>query len=308
MRPVTLIARLRERTPARPTAARSVTRRRSRWKRWTAALAVVVLVTSFSGGSASANDRTYECTLPPKILVLRGVFEVFSLGMNDLAKKLACRGYDVTLTSWSLALHETVCADERPYVIIGHSLGGRMCRWVPWKLGKCGKRVPLVIIVDANLVKPIPANVDRCLNLYVTNPFGIFHGSPVRGESPCTEIINWDVSQGQPSCVQGGVNHFDIDATAWVHDIIIDELEEGFPSPLSLAMSGKPGRGEVAPPDAPSEIRLPVPREIQTLARSRSIRWSPSREVSWSPERTQGAPLISWGPERPNSSSWRETR
>ena len=211
----------------------------SPWRRWVAALIVVILAIAVCEQPASAGGRVHRYTVPPKILVLRGVFEVFSLGMNDLTKKLACRGYDVKVTSWSLALHEVECSDQQPYVIIGHSLGGRMCGWVPRKLMKCGKRVPLVIIVDANLMKPIPPNVERCLNLYVTNPFGIFHGSPVRGESPCTEIINWDVSQGQPSCFQGGVNHFDIDATPWVHQIIIDEIEETFPSPLEMAMAGK---------------------------------------------------------------------
>ena len=46
----------------------------------------------------------------PKILVLRGVFEVFSLGMNDLAQKLRCRGYDAEVTSWTLALPQIECS------------------------------------------------------------------------------------------------------------------------------------------------------------------------------------------------------
>ena len=317
-------------------------------RRWAAALIVMVLTTAACEQSAPARDQVHRYTLPPKILVLRGVFEVFSLGMNDLTKKLACRGYDVRVTSWSLALHEAQCADQQPYVIIGHSLGGRMCGWVPRKLMNCGKRVPLVIIVDANLMKPIPANVDRCLNLYVTNPFGIFHGSPVRGESPCTEIINWDVSQGQPSCFQGGVNHFDIDATPWVHQIIIDELEETFPSPLAMATSGKdwsnncrsyarqsvdrqrkppsgdrsyqnshdsyvsadakPARGADVALDAPFEITLPAPDELPSLSRTPSIPWSPSREGIFAPERAQRTPLLSWRPDRPKSTSQSSAR
>ena len=300
--------RLPERSLARRGPPRTVIRESSLWRRSVAALVLAVLTTGMCGQTASAGDQTQRHTLPPKILVLRGVFEVFSLGMNDLARKLACRGYDVTLTSWSLALHETVCADQQSYVIIGHSLGGRMCGWVPRKLKKCGKRVPLVIIVDANLMKPIPSNVDRCLNLYVTNPFGIFHGSPVRGESPCTEIINWDVSQGQPPCFQGGVDHFDIDATPWVHQIIIDELEDNFPSPLSLALSDKPAGGSKLASDLPSEYTLPIPKEIQLLTRARSIPWSPSRAESPAPERAQRSSLLSWRPDRPETTSHRSTR
>jgi hypothetical protein len=161
----------------------------------------------------------------------------------------------------------------------------------------------LVIIVDANLMQPIPANVDRCVNLYVTNPFGIFHGSPVRGESPCTEILNWDVSQGQPSCIEGGVNHFDIDATPWVHQIIIDELEERFPSPLVLGDSRKPGRRaevalDVPSQGIPSEGTLIIPDEFPAMSGTRSVPWSPLREEIFAPERAQRPPLLSWRPDR----------
>ena len=101
------------------------------------------------------------------------------------------------------------------------------------ELKSCGRRVPLIIVVDANLMQPIPPNVDKCLNLYVTNKLGVFHGSPVYPESGCTEIVNWDVSQGQPSMFVGGVNHFDIDSTDWVHQIIIDEIDAMFGPPAS---------------------------------------------------------------------------
>jgi len=161
--------------------------------------------------------------------------EVFSLGMNDLAEKLECRGYDVELTSWSMALFHAKCSDPRPIVVIGHSLGGRMCAWVSRKLQQCGATVPLIIIVDANVIQSIPRNVERCVHFYVTNELGIFHGRPVRPESLATDVVNWDVSRGQPPWYRGGVNHFDIDATPWVHDMIIREIEHRFPQPYRSA-------------------------------------------------------------------------
>jgi hypothetical protein len=167
----------------------------------------------------------------PKIFALRGVFEVFSLGMDDLAQKLRAQGYDATATSWSLALLEVDYNDDRPIVLIGHSLGGRSCGWVSRELRMSRKRVPLVIIVDANLWQAIPDNVDRCVHLHVTNPLGIFHGTPVRGESPRTQIVNSDVSKGQPSHLLG-VNHFNIDATDSIHQRIIGEIARAYPSPM----------------------------------------------------------------------------
>jgi hypothetical protein len=186
---------------------------------------------SVARNPARAAEQMYRFDKPPKILVLRGLCEVFSLGMNDLTKKLAHCGYDVKVTSWTLALAEAKCERGQPLVVIGHSLGGRACAWVSRKLMSCGERVPLIIIVDANLIQSIPPNVDRCLNLYVTNRLGIFHGSPVRAESSETEVINWDISEGKRWLFEGGVDHFDIDATPWVHQIILDEIATSFPKP-----------------------------------------------------------------------------
>lgn len=190
-------------------------------------VSVLAVLAACRTTSARAPLRNVEGT--PKILVLRGLMEVFSLGMNDLAKKLECRGYDVELTSWSMALFHAKCSDSRPIVVIGHSLGGRMCAWVSRKMQECGVTVPLIIIVDANVVQSIPRNVERCVHLYVTNELGVFHGHPVRPESLTTDVVNWDVSQGQPPWYRGGINHFDIDATPWIHDIIIGEVERRFP-------------------------------------------------------------------------------
>jgi hypothetical protein len=241
-------------------------------------------------------------------LVLRGVFEVFSLGMNDLAKKLACRGYDVKATSWSLALLEAQCNDNRPYVVIGHSLGGRMCAWTSRKLMSCGKRVPLIIIVDANVVQRIPANVDRCVHLYVTNPLGIFHGSPVRAESPCTEIVNWDVSQGQPSMFEGGVNHFNIDATPWVHQIIIDEIERMFPRSGTMPISRQSGRPADVASRVTPEIELPSPEQPPSLPSRRQNPWAASRPEITAPAPARQPRPLAWKPERMESSEQASVR
>jgi hypothetical protein len=240
-------------------------------------------------------------TLPPKILVLRGVFEVFSLGMNDLTGKLAARGYDVKVTSWSLALSDVQCSDQQRYVIIGHSLGGRMCAWVSRKLKSCGKSVPLLIIVDANLIQPIPANVERCLHLHVTNPYGVFHGSPVRAESPSTEIINWDVSRGQVSHIEG-VNHFNIDATPWVHRIIIEVIEKTCPSPLARRRPyATTGESEVALTASSARISLTSSRPRLPADPAESLT-SPTTDATLIPEQKWRARRA---PEDSVDSSWK---
>jgi len=214
--------------------------------------------------------------------------EIFSLGMNDLAYKLRCHGYDAQETSWTLALHHAKCNDPRPLVIIGHSLGGRMCAWVSRKLMKCGERVPLIIIVDANLWQPIPPNVDKCLNLYVTNKIGIFHGSKVYPEFPGTPIVNWDVSQGQPPWYVGGVNHFDIDSTDWVHQIIIDEIDRAFASAARGPFTG--GRQVISRSCCPSPCPLPegvdTAEEVTFRSPHTVVRQDPCQQRSATAART----------------------
>jgi len=252
---------------------------------------------------------------PPRILVLRGLMEIFSLGMNDLAYKLRCHGYDARETSWTLALHHVKCNDPRPLVVIGHSLGGRMCAWVSRKLMKCGERVPLIIIVDANLLQTIPPNVDKCLNLYVTNKIGIFHGSPVYPEVPGTPIVNRDVSKGQPPWYLGGVNHFDIDSTDWVHQIIIDEINDRFAHhvrpPFGMGMHY---RARQRPPnavriqDAANPAAPDCAYEPVGTSSGPSPTAAPPRELTPSATPSREGETATWRPKRKTNTKESETR
>jgi hypothetical protein len=189
------------------------------------------VIASFAMSAQRAVADDAQCHTTPKIYVLRGAFEVFSLGMNDLAAKLRNCGYDATATSWSVALLGGDCSDDRPLVVIGHSLGGKACAWLPQGLARCGRRVPLLIILDSNLLQRIPCNVDRCVNIYHTNSLGVFHGTPVEAESDDTEVVNWNLTEDPPECAHGWLTHFNIDATDWVHQLIIDEIANSFPRP-----------------------------------------------------------------------------
>jgi hypothetical protein len=180
-----------------------------------------------------------------------------------------------------------------------------MCAWVSRKLMKCGERVPLIIIVDANLWQPIPPNVDKCLNLYVTNKIGIFHGSPVYPEFPSTPIVNWDVSQGQPPWYAGGVNHFDIDSTDWVHQIIIDEINATFAPHLRRPFrSGVQNRFRRRPTNVVRIRCLPnaaAPRRqyepVSTSARALPGA-APPREPTPAVLTTRAVEKVQWQPRR----------
>ena len=67
-----------------------------------------------------------------KVLIVRGILTVFSLGMDELAKKLRRKGYDVQVTTAAKSnqaakrMRDDIRrrGNNHPLIIIGHSLGG----------------------------------------------------------------------------------------------------------------------------------------------------------------------------------------
>ncbi len=171
----------------------------------------------------------------PRILIIRGVFNVFSTGLDDLGQKLRERGYDVEVSSpggcWAgaLRLREAYERDPRggPLVIIGHSMGGRACLHISRYLEAYNIPVKLVVVIDANAWVTCPENVDRCVNLYVTNSYGVFHGSPVRGES-AARVLNYDVTKVERPAWADPVDHFNIDNSPWMHGVIVGEIDRAY--------------------------------------------------------------------------------
>ncbi len=63
--------------------------------------------------------------------------------------------------------------DVDEIVLVGHSMGGRYCCSIPWQWREHDIPVRLVVILDSNPQIPVADNVQRCVNLYVTNQLGM---------------------------------------------------------------------------------------------------------------------------------------
>jgi hypothetical protein len=122
-----------------------------------------------------------------------------------------------------------------PIVIIGHSMGGRECCYLSHMLQDFDIPVKLIVILDGNSQSTVPANVARCVNLYTTNQLGIFHGTPVRGETCSSEVINIDVTKVPRPRSDAGIDHFNIHESEWIQGIVISEVLWACP-PRSTAM------------------------------------------------------------------------
>ena len=189
------------------------------------AAAALLLCSSAYAGTAIPQYRG-------RVIVIRGAFTVFSLGLNDLGDELAEYGFDVEVVPDILAGRAAadLVAEYRrnrnmgPIVFIGHSRGAELGPKEARLLQKYRIPVKLIVMVDAVHQTSIPSNVQRCVNLYHTNMLGILHGVPARAESKRTQMINTDIGKLKTRGEAGSINHFNIDASPWIHDLIVAEV------------------------------------------------------------------------------------
>jgi hypothetical protein len=144
-----------------------------------------------------ATPALCQTTIPPKpksaahVYLLRGIFNIFSPGIDELGEKLQRRGINATVHNhleWS-ALAEQAIANckngrESPIILIGHSLGADAAVYMADRLHQEGVQVSLVVTLDPVVKTAVYGNVNRVANYYLSNGLGTtverasgFHGS-----------------------------------------------------------------------------------------------------------------------------------
>lgn len=150
------------------------------------------------------------------VYLLRGLANVFSLGMDTLASKIESHGISATVTNhllWQALAEQAVVAyragTEGPIILIGHSLGANAAMEMAAYLDHKGVPVALVVLFDATQSYPAPKNVSTLLNLtqhvHVGRGAG-FHGS----------LLNFDLSSDK------SIDHFNIDKSARLHALALN--------------------------------------------------------------------------------------
>lgn len=130
-----------------------------------------------------------------EVYVIRGAFNVFSAGMNQMTNRMRARGINARAYSngaWSGLADDIIRRSKQgkvsyPIIIMGHSVGGQEAPSMSNKLSKAGVPVKLVIGFDPGFAAPprFTAGSPRVVNFWIRgggrgNPYrsgGTFSGS-----------------------------------------------------------------------------------------------------------------------------------
>lgn len=166
-------------------------------------------------GNAKAMGET-------RVYLLRGLLNVFSLGMDTLGEKLNAGGIRAEVLnhdSWT-ALALRIAGDYRrgergPVILIGHSLGADVLFQLAERLDGDGVPVRLIVTFDPTNSYAVPKNVDYMLNLFQHNGFGrrVAAGPGFRGE-----LTNMDLTSDR------SIDHTSIDKSPALHNLVIEKI------------------------------------------------------------------------------------
>jgi hypothetical protein len=164
----------------------------TRCRRWSrplraTAMALALALVSIAGAPANAAPAGSDA----HVYLLRGVLNIFSLGLDDIAAKLQQQGINATVAnylSWQSLADEAAAEYRsgrvRTIILVGHSSGATVLPDMAARLDQLGAPVKLAIGLDSVFQTSVAGHVGRYLNFYVANGAGTqvgktgqFHGS-----------------------------------------------------------------------------------------------------------------------------------
>ena len=222
--------------------------------------AVVSTASVATAAPRTAAKDAQETAVLPHVYLMRGLMNVFSLGMDQLAAMIAQHGIEASVYNHADAdaVVSQIAAryragDHSPIILIGHSLGADAVMMMAQSLDRLEIPVALVVPFDGTDSYAAPKNVACVLNLtqrnfaYMRSGVG-FHG----------KLSNINVS-GEP-----GIDHFTIDKSPQLQAYVLKSVLRS-----ASAQSCQPDVGDAVaakPKDAP------VPHAtLRRLEMSRSL-------------------------------------
>jgi pimeloyl-ACP methyl ester carboxylesterase len=187
------------------------------------ALALTCLLLAASAGAGLAQPpATASAKAPDHVYLLRGAFNIFSLGMDEIADKLERYGIPATVNNYLVweSLADEAAADYkagrvRNIVLVGHSSGATAVTSMAARLGQLGVPVKLAIGLDPTSRVVASGNVARYINYYIANGMG---NPVIKGRQFNGVLQNVDVERNPQ------FGHFTIDKNEALQEQVIREI------------------------------------------------------------------------------------
>ena len=158
------------------------------------------------------------------VFLVRGVLNIFSLGMDEIAAKLQAQGITATVhnhLAWASIADEAAAEYKsgriKTIVLVGHSSGATCLPDIVERLSRQGVPVKLAIGLDSVFRTSLDGKVGRYLNFYVANGAGT---RVAKGRSFQGTLENVDV-ESVP-----GVSHLTIDKNATIQRQVIGAIDQ----------------------------------------------------------------------------------
>jgi len=213
------------------------------------AVVALALAATFSTTAEAQSRKAPQV----RVYLLRGLANIFSFGMDDLATKLNARGIKATVHSYvdwqtlSATAEEDARAGKRrptPVVIIGHSLGADAAVYMGNKVAGAGVPVPLVVTFDPVTPTTASAKIGKVVNYYQAGGSGKAVSGP--------RVQNIDLTG------QGSLSHFNIEKAADLHQRVIAMIEAPARKPVRRTA---PAPQAAAPAPTASTLAPTTPTE-----------------------------------------------
>lgn len=186
---------------------------------WAMGLLLLSAVAISPTGAKAAPSQAAAATT--HVYLLRGVLNIFSLGLDTIGARLQAQGIPVTVAnfvSWSSLADEAALAYKagrlKTIILVGHSSGATALPDMIAKLNQLGVPVKLAIGLDSVFKTKLSTGAERYINIYI----GDGPGEPVRAAAGLRgKLDNVDV-RGT------GVGHISIDKNEAIQRRVIAEI------------------------------------------------------------------------------------
>src|SRR6202165_3435994 len=193
---------------------------RRQWVRPLQRTALAILLLLVPAGASIGNAAAPASGA--HVYLLRGVLNIFSLGLDEIAAKLQQQGITVTVAnylSWASLADEAAAEYRsgrvRTIILVGHSSGATALPDMVARLDQLGAPVKLAIGLDSVFRTSLAGRVGRYINFYVANGAGtpVDKTKQLRGT-----LENVDVEEM-------GVSHLTIDKNQIMQQKVINAID-----------------------------------------------------------------------------------